>query len=124
MSNCIWPVKASERQCKYCNYVGCERHPDRLRDKRANRYVKLMSDIVGANILLKSRKQILVWARHMVAYQLRLDGYSFHSIGRLLDLDHSTVVHCEQQVRRMILAPSMYKDESEVWKEFQKQLNQ
>ena len=121
---CIWPVKASERQCKYCNYVGCERHPDRIKDKRANRYVKLMSDIVGANILLKSRKQILVWARNMVAYQLRLDGYSLPAIGRLLDLDHSTVVHCEQQVRRMLLAPSMYEDEAEVWEEFQKQLNQ
>ena len=121
---CIWPVKASERQCKYCNYVGCERHPDRIKDKSANRYVKLMSDIVGANILLKSRKQMLVWARNMVAYQLRLDGYSLQAIGRLLDLDHSTVVHCEQQVRRMLLAPSMYEDEAEVWEEFQKQLNQ
>ena len=121
---CIWPVKASDRQCNYCTYVGCERHAHRLKDKRANRYVKVMSDIVGANILLKSRKQILVWARNMVAYQLRLDGYSLPAIGRLLDLDHSTVVYCEQQVRRMLLAPSMYEDESEVWEEFQKQLNQ
>lgn len=121
---CIWPVKASERQCKYCNYVGCERHAKRLKDKRANRYVKLMSDIVGANILLKSRKQILVWARNMVAYQLRLDGYSLPAIGRLLDLDHATVVHCEKQVKRMLLSPTMYENEAEVWAEFKKQLKQ
>lgn len=121
---CIWPVKASERQCKYCTFVGCERHANRLKDKRANRYVKVMSDVVGANILLKSRKQMLVWARNMVAYQLRLDGYSLPTIGRLLDLDHSTVLHCERQVNRMLMTPVMYENEVEIWNEFQKQLKQ
>lgn len=121
---CIWPVKASDRKCEYCTYIGCERHADRIKDKRANKYVKLMSDIVGANIMQKSRKQILVWSRNMVAYQLRQDGYSLYAIGRLLDMNHSTVVHCNRQVSRMLMSPTMYVAEVEVWKEFQKQLKQ
>lgn len=119
---CIWPVKASERKCNYCTYVGCERHASKVKDKRADRYVKVMSDVVGANILMKSRKAHLVWARNMVSYQLRLDGYSLYTIGRLLDLDHATVLHCERQVKRMLERPSMYEREVKIWEEFQNQL--
>ena len=116
---CIWSVKPEDRHCEYCSYrKGCERFPKRIMDPKANRYVRIMSDIIGANILFKSRKQRIAWARHMVAYQLRREGYSLEKAGGAIGLNHATVLNCERQVSRMIENPQMYPNETEIWQKF------
>lgn len=81
-------------------------------------YIEIMSDIIGIDITVKCRKKEVVWGRNMVAYQLRRDGLSLHDVGNILGLDHSTVVHCEQNVTNMLQNPLMYFEEMRIWKRF------
>lgn len=128
MSNCIWKVTESDRRCEYCSYRGgCERYPEGIEkeDVRrvADRYVRVMSDIVGQDILVRTRSSLLVWARNMVAYQLRSEGYPVVSVGNCLGINHSTVTHSSSRVREMLKRPKMYVREARIWTEFQKQLS-
>lgn len=125
---CIWKVSESDRRCEYCSYRGgCERYPKgkEKEDVRsvAERYVEAMSDIVGQNILIRTRSILLVWARNMVAYQLRLEGYSVTAVGECLGLNHSTVTHCASRMKEMLERPKMYAKEARIWTEFQKRLS-
>ena len=120
---CVWKVEEKDRRCEYCTYNGgCERYPEGggRRDFRevAEFYVTTMSDIVGRDIRLRSRKQLVVWARNMVAYQLRQEGYVTTDIGKTLGLDHSTITHCQGKVRDMLANPRLYVSEMRVWREF------
>lgn len=87
------------------------------------RYAGVLSGIVGKDILRRSRKSDVVWARYMVAYVLRTDGYSLHVIGRSLGLSHSLVVYAVKNVEKMLQYPNMYPIEREIWMEFQKSLS-
>lgn len=86
-------------------------------------YIDVMSKIVGSDILQKSRNQTIVWARNMVAYCLRLDGLSLEKVGKILNLNHSTILYCERQVKRMLDRPVMYYRECELWQKFQNELS-
>lgn len=119
---CIWPVNPEDRHCEFCSYRGgCDRYPKKKSNPEL--YRRIMFRIIGMDVLTRSRRQDLVWARNMVVYQLRLDGFSLKQIGRAVGLDHSTVVNCVHQVERMLERPSMYEKESEIWQEFQNSLN-
>lgn len=123
MVMCIWNTPVKDRHCEYCSYRGgCEKY-DKL-DTRTpkEKYVDSMSDIVGMDILQKSRLSKLVWARYMVAYQMRQDGYSVLSVGRMLGLDHSSVTHCMGRMRMMLDNPRLYDWETRIWMKFQKTL--
>lgn len=124
---CIWEVEPSKRRCEFCSYRGgCEKyHPERALNPESDAayYVGIMSDIVGADILVRSRDHRMVWARNIVAYQMRLRGHSLYSVGRCLGLNHSTVVHCTKSVKDMLFLPSMYPDEIKIWQKFQEKLS-
>ena len=116
---CIWEVEESKRLCEFCSYRGgCEVYPGEKNDERPKYYIEVMSLIVGCDILQKSRNQTLVWARNMVAYRLRLDGYSLIKIGRIMGLNHTTILNSERQVKRMLERPSMYGRECDLWQRF------
>lgn len=121
---CIWNCAVEDRHCEFCSYRGgCERYP--LLESRyegakmqAEEYIGLMSKAVGEDIMVSSRKQNLVWARNMVLYMLRVDGYSLMSIENATGRNHSTVIYATRQVKEMLKKPNMYKDEIEIWNKF------
>lgn len=125
---CVWKVEESDRRCEYCNYRGgCEKYPEGIEkeDVRsvAERYVKVMNDIVGQDILVKTRSSLLVWARNMVAFQLRRENYTVSAVGDCLGLDHSTVTHCNRRVREMLSHPRFYPRETRIWQKFTETLS-
>lgn len=128
MSSCIWKTSVEDRRCEYCSYRGgCERYPKGVEkeDVRsvADRYVRAMSEIVGQDILMRTRSSLLVWARNMVAYQMRLEGYSVTAVGDRLGLNHSTVTHCKSRVEEMLSHPMFYPRETRIWQKFKETLS-
>lgn len=121
---CIWSVVPEDRHCEFCSYRGgCEKHQISVGEDRSSLYIDLMSKIVGSDILQKSRNQTIVWARNMVAYCLRLDGLSLEKVGKILNLNHTSILYCERQVKRMLDRPVMYYRECELWQKFQNELS-
>ena len=123
---CIWPVKKEDRRCEYCCYLGgCEEY-DPVYDKRvfrkAERYISLMNDILGCDIMGRSRSQEMVWGRNIVMYMLRRDGFIYSDIGEALNKNHSTVIHAVRQVEDMLRYPRIYEEEYGIWKRFNKNI--
>lgn len=54
---------------------------------------KAATDVCGKGILSSSRDFNLVMGRRMIAYQMRSDGYSFPSIGKMMVRHHASVIH-------------------------------
>lgn len=124
---CIWKVEEKDRRCEYCHYRGgCEKYPEGIEkeDVRsvAKRYIDVMCDIVGQDIL-KTRRMVPVWARNMVAYQMRQEGYSVTAVGECLGLDHSSITHCSGKVRDMLAHPRLYAQEIRIWQKFKETLS-
>lgn len=86
--------------------------------------VESMGAVVPYDLFEPCRKSNIVWARYMVEYYLRSLGHSLSKIGSLFKRDHSTVMHSVHEVEKMLDNPRMYPEETKVWEEFQKQLNQ
>lgn len=125
MSNCIWKVDKEDRHCEYCTYRGgCEKHALYVEpENEACRYVRMLSAIVGRNVLERSRRPVFVWARNMISYQMVKDGYGVTDIGRCLGLHHSTIIYAVGQVREMLKIPTMYREETRIWERFQEMLS-
>lgn len=121
---CIWKVSEEDRLCEYCSYrKGCEKYPVRESPEgMAGYYVEVMSEIIGRNVLDRSRNRDLVWGRNMIAYQLLRSGLSLSEVGRLLGMDHSTMHYCKGQVAKMLSMPSMYVREIDIWNQFQERI--
>lgn len=117
---CIWEIAPEKRHCEFCSYRGgCEVRPseDGSREK-ARRYAEILSVVLGKDIMRRSRKSDVVWARYMLMYQMRMDGYSLSVVGKCAGVDHSTVVHAVKNVTKMLHTPAMYQPETEVWQKF------
>lgn len=128
MAMCIWKVSESDRRCEYCSYRGgCEKYPEGVEKEDirsvADRYVRAMSEIVGQDILMRTRSSLLVWARNMVAYQLRREGYTVTAVGSCLGLNHSSVTHCMSRVNEMLSHPIFYPRETRIWQKFKETLS-
>lgn len=126
---CIWKVEPEDRHCQYCSYIlGCEKrlvNGKRIGESEyLEEYLMAMSAEVGANILEKSRRARIVWGRYLLAYQLSLDGFSDKSIGNMVGLDRTTVIHAMKEVKKMIKSPWMYPSETEMWINFKTRINQ
>lgn len=83
---------------------------------------KAATDVCGQGILTSSRDFNLVMGRRMIAYQMKLEGYSFVTIGKRLMKHHASVIHmvrmmCDTMVFR-------FKDEMEYWNKFQEKLKE
>ena len=55
--------------------------------------LKAATDVCGKGILSSSRDFNLVMGRRMIAYQMRSEGYSFPSIGKMMVRHHASIIH-------------------------------
>ena len=90
----------------------------------AERYIEIMSEIVGCAILVLSRVRRIAWARFMVEYMLLRDGYGTEAAGRMVGKSHAAAVWARKQVDHMLRNPKMYPEEMALWNEYVKRLNQ
>ena len=81
-------------------------------------YCKMMSDLVGEDILQKCRRAPLVWGRNMVAYKMTLDGVGAEDIAKTIGLNRTSVIYARKQVKKMLEMPRIYASEMRLWKEF------
>ena len=125
MSNCIWNIPVEDRHCECCVYRGCEPPHAAERDAApvAERYVAMMEDLVGLNIISPSRKDSVVWPRFLVMFQLFRDGYSHREIAKAIGRDRTTVIHAINRVRDMLHYPNFYPSEMRIWLKFQELLS-
>jgi chromosomal replication initiation ATPase DnaA len=73
--------------------------------ERANRTIEAAARIAGVEpiaILGRSRKTEIVYGRQLAAYGLRRGvGLSYPKIGRLLNRDHSTIIHSVRKLETL-----------------------
>lgn len=55
--------------------------------------LKAATDVCGQGIISSSRDFNLVMGRRMIAYQMRSEGYSFPSIGKMMVRHHASIIH-------------------------------
>ena len=125
MVMCIWEVEKSKRHCEFCSFRGgCEVYPVIIGpDNDGEVYIRCMSRLVGDNIVDRCREKRFVWGRNIVAYQMRMDGFSTVHIGKCLGINHSTVSYATNQVTHMLNMPGMYRDEFKLFENFQEMLS-
>lgn len=121
---CIWPVKPEDRHCEYCLYRGgCDKY-FWTEDKRepiqvmANKYIKIMSDILGKDVTSRSHGREVVWGRNMIMYMLRVDGYKTKQIADIFGMVHTSAIYACQQVEYMLKMPNMHQGEIKIWQKF------
>ena len=84
--------------------------------------LKAATDVCGKGILSSSRDFNLVMGRRMIAYQMKSEGYSFPSIGKMMVRHHASVIH---MVRMMEDALHFQFDlELGYWNMFQQKLKE
>ena len=76
------------------------------------RYETLRSAAAAAmnvdNIEGGNRVHERVWARYLVSWQMRMEGYTLSEIGRCIQRDHSTVVHGIAEINNVVENPECY----------------
>lgn len=82
------------------------------------------AEVANGMKLSRSRCKENTTLRAMVAYLLHLEGYGYTEIGRMLQRDHSTVIHLCDKMRDMLSVPYAYREEVAKWKEFKRLLDQ
>ena len=84
--------------------------------------LKAATDVCGQGILSSSRDFNHVMGRRMIAYQMRSEGYSFPSFGKMMVRHHASVIH---MVRMMEDALHFQFDlELGYWNMFQQKLKE
>ena len=123
---CIWKVSPEDRRCEFCTYRGgCEKFPVKpILQEVFERYVGIMSEVVGGDILRKDRHAKLVWARYLVQYQLNSEGYSMNGMSKLFKQNHSTIMYGLGCVKWALGNLSCYPEVDEIWSKFQEKLSQ
>lgn len=71
-----------------------------------------------------SRKYENVIIRNFVAYQLRLEGYSYGEIGKAMGVNHSTVVHYYKKMMDILSLPNVFNSEIRLYNSFVDQVNE
>lgn len=122
---CIWKVAEEDRHCEYCSYRGgCERYEVKpLYESRAQYFIRVMNDIIGDNVLRRSRKRELVWGRNIVAYQMKREKFQSVDIAKCLGLRHCTITHAVSSVVEMLNMPGLYQNEMRLWNFFQEMIS-
>lgn len=80
---------------------------------------KAATEVCGNGILTEHRDFALVMGRRMIAYQMRLEGYSLCTIGRKLIKHHASVLHMTRMMEDVI---KYNFKEIKYWKAFQEKL--
>lgn len=71
------------------------------REKEAERkcyeYSNIIQKVSGVWPISKSRDTLVVFCKRVLAKMLKDDGFTYYTIGKVMGIDHSTVVHhCKQ----------------------------
>ena len=71
------------------------------RDKEAEnkclKYSKIIQEVTGIWPITKKKDNLTVYCKRVLAKLLKDDGFTYYAIGRVMEIDHSTVVfHCKQ----------------------------
>lgn len=91
---------------------------------RYRELLKVASDILGNGIDTKSRDASCVMGRMLIAYKMRMEGYSLGQIGMMMGRDHATICHMQKKMTDVIDYPHCYKVEMAYWEEFNKKLKE
>lgn len=67
--------------------------PDPTDTKRFNELLRIVERMLGKGIISPSKSYNLCLGRRMIAYQMVAEGYSYSSIGRMMNRSHATVMH-------------------------------
>ena len=84
--------------------------------------LKAATEVCGNGILSSSRDFNLVMGRRMIAYQMRSEGYSFPSIGKMMVRHHASVIHMVKMMEDAL----HYQFDLEIgyWNLFQKKIEE
>ena len=83
-------------------------------------FVLACAELAAGKRLTKERSKENTMLRAFVAYRLREEGYTYFDIGKMLQRDHSTVVHLCRLMRDMLSVPNAYRKELEAFQEFER----
>ena len=97
---------------------------DKAETTRFDVLYKAACEVMGCDILKPIKLREMVLGRSMVAYQLRLEGYTLHDVGRYLVKHNSTVLSMQRQVEDAIQYPHIYSKEIRLWKLFQEKVKE
>ena len=119
------PRKQLQKVYSYLSQMRLWRDMESVRTPREDfeGYVEVMNEIVGTDIMAKSRSRDLVWGRFVVMHKLAMEGCSLTSIGRLFGVGHCAVIYARDTVDRMLASPKLFPYEMTVYHEFYKRIN-
>ena len=84
--------------------------------------LKAATDVCGQGILSSSRDFNLVMGRRMIAYQMRLEGYSLMTIGKRLIRHHASIIHMVRMMEDAL--HFQFNLEMEYWNKFQQKIKE
>jgi chromosomal replication initiation ATPase DnaA len=84
--------------------------------------LKAATDVCGQGVLSSSRDFNLVMGRRMIAYQMRSEGYSFPSIGKMMVRHHASVIHMVRMMEDAL--HFQFNLEMEYWNKFQQKIKE
>lgn len=83
---------------------------------------KAATDVCGYGILTSSRDFNLVMGRRMIAYQMRLEGYSLMTIGKRLIKHHASIIHMVRMMEDAL--HFQFNLEMKYWNKFQQKIKE
>ena len=83
---------------------------------------KAATEVCGQGILTSSRDFSLVMGRRMIAYQMRLEGYSLMTIGKRLIRHHASIIHMVRMMEDAL--HFQFNLEMEYWNKFQQKIKE
>lgn len=87
-------------------------------------FVLACAEIAVGRKLSRERCEDNTLIRSFVAYILRSEGYTYYDIGRMLQRDHSSVIHLYNRMSDMLSVPNAYRKEIDMFREFEGLLGQ
>lgn len=119
----IQALPLKERKRLIYDALESVRREEKTRQERYGELATIMEDIIGETIQFQDRHKIHVWARTMIAYQMKSEGFTSHWIGTHIHKDHSSVLYMAGKMRDVLKYPNQYRDIMPMWNEFQKRIN-
>ena len=82
-------------------------------------FILACAEIAVGRKLSRERCEDNTLIRAFVSYMLRNEGYTYKEIGRMLQRDHSTVMHLYKKMEDILSLPQVYRKEIDMFKEFE-----
>lgn len=91
--------------------------------ERAELFRRLMNELVQADVVQKNRRWSVSAARAMVSYNLIKEGCKLLDTAQLMQRHHATILYHLEMVDNILTSPG-YKAEKELFKKFNKKINE